>query len=105
MARRIYVQFMQSNNIRYDEKSKKLIDVEPYDQDMLASEGYAFLDARKRLDNLIEDAKKAADRLRFVHHITAFKIMIGDLKKASCIYHQKYDNGFFEARKDAKNEY
>lgn len=97
-----YAQFMQSTSVRYDEKTCKLLHVDPYDIDMLASEGYVWLDGRKCLENMITEAENKARRMRFVHHITAFKIMNGDLLNGVCLYQQKFDNGFMEARNERR---
>ena len=86
-----YVQFQREQNLRYN-LAGGWEECDPYLQDIPGTEGVFVLDARNKLDTMIQDVLARIKHLRFVQpSIAAFEIHRGDLKASQVIYKNRVD--------------
>ena len=86
-----FVQFKNYNNVKWNNKLMKVVEVEPYLQDNLGSDSVFILDGRNNLATMIIDAKKQAQRLKNVAKIDAFEIHKGTRFSESTIIYKSYN--------------
>jgi hypothetical protein len=82
-----FIHFTVTNTSHWDRNTKTMIPCEPYQTDLLGSDGVFVLDGRQKLHTWIRQAYKRIHALEQVHsNITGFKIMSGNFRNAKCIH-------------------
>jgi hypothetical protein len=70
---KVYAQFYYMDTTKWT--AKGYIKVEPFEQEILGTDGVFILDGRNSIDTMIQDAKTRADKLKNVKTIHGFKII------------------------------
>ena len=79
-----YVQFKRINNLKYQDG--KMIEVEPYLQEILGSDGVFILDGRNDINTMINDCHDRIKRLKNIFTVNAFEIHRGDFRNSTIVY-------------------
>ena len=83
-----HAQFQVLHNQVWDKQQGELVEVIPYLQDKLGSDGVYILDGRNSLSTMIQDCYDRIDRLKNIYRVDGFEIRRGTKFSDSKVIYQ-----------------
>lgn len=84
-----WIQFTRTNKTRFNNKTMKHEKIEPYQQNILGSDGVFIPDGRYNLDSAINSAYPQIFRLKNICKIDGFKVYQGKFLNTSKLLFEK----------------